>query len=150
MLGDVLVLPYLLRMPARTHQGLELRVVAREQMALLLAAKWHVGTFVRHSAEWHKSLGITFGRGHDAWHCDFAWPAWFKPVKASNSIIIEPLCSSAELREEGANMHHCVGGYDRECLTGRTQIFSVRTVEGERLSTLQLSVQERSRGTFRF
>ena len=47
-------------------------------------------------------------------------------------------------------MHHCVGGYDRECLTGRTQIFSRAHRRGNRLSTLQLSVREGPRGTFRF
>ena len=47
-------------------------------------------------------------------------------------------------------MHHCVGGYDRECLTGRTQVFSVRSAQGDRLSTLQLAVHEARRGTFRF
>ena len=40
--------------------------------------------------------------------------------------------------EEGTFMQHCVGGYDRECMTGRTQIFSLRTARGKRLSTLQL------------
>ena len=39
-------------------------------------------------------------------------------------------------------MHHCVGGYDRECMTGRTQIFSLRTARGKRLSTLQLSARK--------
>lgn len=38
-------------------------------------------------------------------------------------------------------MHHCVGGYDRECVTGWTQIFSLRTARGKRLSTLQLSAR---------
>jgi hypothetical protein len=153
MLADALVLPYVLRTSSwsgQPHLAQELRVAAREQMALLLAAQWHIGSFLRHSAEWHKALGITLGRGHDAWLGDFAWPAWFKRVKASNGIIIEPLCSSAALREEGALMHHCVGGYDRECLAGRTQVFSVRSAQGERLSTLQLNLHKAYGGTFRF
>ena len=47
-------------------------------------------------------------------------------------------------------MHHCVGGYDRECMTGQTQIFSLRTAKGKRLSTLQLSARKMRRGAFYF
>ena len=39
-------------------------------------------------------------------------------------------------------MHHCVGSYDRECMTGWTQIFSLLSASGRRLSTLQLTAQE--------
>ena len=47
-------------------------------------------------------------------------------------------------------MHHCVGGYASECATGRTQIFSLRTARGIRLSTLQLFAREIRPGLFHF
>ena len=48
-------------------------------------------------------------------------------------------------------MHHCVGGYDLDCATQPTQIFSVQTADGERLSTLQLKVRmAKNGGEFHF
>ena len=47
-------------------------------------------------------------------------------------------------------MHHCVGGYDSLCMRGRTQIFSLRTAKGERLSTLELVAREIRPGVFWF
>jgi hypothetical protein len=40
------------------------------------------------------------------------------------------------LYTEGTAMNHCVGSYIGECLAGRNQIWSVRTLSGERRSTL--------------
>jgi len=47
-------------------------------------------------------------------------------------------------------VHHCVGRYDRECMTGWTQVFSLRTARGKRLSTLQLSARKTGSGRFCF
>ena len=93
----------------------------------MLAARWHIGTFLRRSAEWHKLLGIAAGVGGNGSSGDHAWPAWFERFETANGVVIQPLCSSWALQEEGVLMHHCVGGYDRECMSGRTQIFSLRT-----------------------
>jgi hypothetical protein len=155
MLANTLVLPYLLRVnEVRDRAAVEETLVSSAcgQMALLLAARWHIGTFLRQSAAWHRSLGAATNTVEDDWRSNRDWPAWFKPLKASNGVVIRPLCSSAALREEGAMMHHCVGGagYDRECRTGRTQIFSLRTARGRRLSTLQLSASKTRDGEFRF
>jgi hypothetical protein len=153
MLADTLVLPYMLRVnEVRRQAGVEVALVAsvRGQMALMLAARWHIGTFLRHSLEWHRSLGVTEDAGGNNWRDDYDWPAWFKPVKASNGVVIRPLCSAAALREEGALMHHCAGRYGRDCATGWTQIFSLRTPRGRRLSTLQLVAQRTGPERFRF
>jgi hypothetical protein len=86
----------------------------------------------------------------DGWRDNYEWPAWFKPVKTSNGVAIQPLCSVAALREEGALMHHCAGGYGRDCMKGFTQIFSLRTARGKRLSTLQLYAWKIRRSEHRF
>src|SRR5208283_2465206 len=100
--------------------------------------------------EWHKSFDATVDTDADNWRKDYDWPAWFKPIKASNGVVIRPLCSAAALREEGALMHHCVGRYGGECMTGWTQIFSLRTPRGKRLSTLQISARRIGSGRFWF
>ncbi|MGA2259607.1 MAG: PcfJ domain-containing protein [Thermoguttaceae bacterium] len=153
ILADTLVLPYVLRVNEVCNQAEveeTLLSSARGQLALMLAARWHIGVFLRQSLDWHKSFGVTVGTGGDNWRKDYDWPAWFKPFRASNRVVIRPLCSAAALREEGALVHHCVGRYDRECMTGWTQVFSLRTARGKRLSTLQLSARKTGSGRFRF
>ncbi len=153
MLANALVLPYSLRVHEDRDQAdvqETLQSTARRQTALMLAARWHIGTFLRRSAEWHKLLGIAAGVGGNGSSGDHAWPAWFERFETANGVVIQPLCSSWALQEEGVFMHHCVGGYDRECMSGRTQIFSLRTVRGRRLSTLQLFAREIRPGIFHF
>ena len=81
---------------------------------------------------------------------ELTWLPWFKPVRTGD-IRIVPLCSSAAMREEGVVIRHCVGGYDVDCATQPTQIFSVQTLDGKRLSTLQLKATPgENEGEFRF
>jgi hypothetical protein len=149
-MGRSLVLPYLLR--ERDDDGTMhwLFEKARTQMGMLLASRWHVGQFLQRSADWHKALGIVIVEDGRA-HCrDLEWKPWIQSVRVGDLRIV-PLCSSSALQEEGVAMHHCVGGYDVECATQATQIFSIRTVDGQRLSTLQLRVHPvRNEGKFRF
>ena len=153
MLANTLVLPYSLRVHEDGDQADVQQAflpAAHRQMALILAARWHVGTFLRRSAEWHKSLGIAAGNGANDPSSDHAWPAWFEQFTTADGVVVQSLCSLGALCEEGALMHHCVGGYDRACMLGRTQIFLLRTASGTRLSTLQLSAREIRPGIFHF
>jgi hypothetical protein len=93
---------------------------------------------------------MIFDADDDGWRDKYDWTAWFDPVKASNRVVIKPLCSALELQEEGAVMHHCAGRYYLDCMTGTTQIFSLRTEHGKRLSTLQLQALRAGRGKYRF
>jgi|GEM_PF-6144650 len=69
-----------------------------------------------------------------------AWPALFPAWKSEDGRFeILPLTSAANLVEEGLAMEHCVGGYDNQCRTGRTHIFSVR-VAGQREATLEVKL----------
>ena len=51
---------------------------------------------------------------------------------------IVPLTSSWALRQEGRAMRHCVGGYDEMCAQGRTRVFSIRDLMGNRVATMSL------------
>lgn len=53
------------------------------------------------------------------------------------------LTSAFELMEEGKAMHHCVGTYHRQCMSGAFAIFSLRR-NGHRLATLQVNVSDRA------
>ena len=148
--GRNLVLPVLLREGDGSDSDLRLFEKARTQTALLLASRWHVGQFLQRSTQWHKAQGIVIIEHERAGCQELTWLPWFKPVRTGD-IRIVPLCSSAAMREEGVVMRHCVGGYDVDCATQPTQIFSVQTLDGKRLSTLQLKATPgENEGEFRF
>jgi hypothetical protein len=149
-MGRNLVLPVLLRDGDDSQPILRLFEKARTQTALLLASRWHVGQFLDRSTKWHQAQGVVIVQHERAGSQELTWLPWFKPIRLGDLRIV-PLCSSAALREEGLLMHHCAGGYDLQCATLPTQIFSVRTLDTKRLSTLQLNVQPGKKpGDFRF
>ena len=106
MLADTLVLPYALRVHEDRDQAdvqQMLQSAAHRQMALMLAARWHIGTFQRRSAEWHRGLGIAAVIGGNGSSSDHDWPAWFERVKTANGVVVQPLCSSGALRGGGTD-----------------------------------------------
>ncbi len=106
----------------------------------------------RSQAQWHRSLPQV------GWICtgDDDFNYYWEPLLSGLGVerngngvfsytlplgdwIFVELCNSHALREEGEVMEHCVDfGYDTECIAGRSRIFSVRTREGYRVSTLEL------------
>jgi hypothetical protein len=58
-----------------------------------------------------------------------------------DEVLIYPLCTPAELKEEGARMGNCVAGYVEHCMKGTSQIWSVRLRGGSRLSTLETRIR---------
>lgn len=73
------------------------------------------------------------------------WPSLFgsKELNIPENIIgksgykVVARTNSTELRTEGAELNHCVGGYPSYCLTGRSHIISVVNPEGKPISTLE-------------
>jgi hypothetical protein len=54
-----------------------------------------------------------------------------------SGILIKQIVNAFDLVEEGAEMHHCVGTYEDDCLEKRTVIFSVR---GKERYTIEFSL----------
>ncbi len=63
---------------------------------------------------------------------------WRAPLDSysNETRVIVPLLSQADLIEEGRAMQHCVGSYTCDCRLGQLQIWSIRTIDGKRCSTL--------------
>lgn len=68
---------------------------------------------------------------------------WPMPLKSfsTEERTIHGLDTAAHLYMEGRAMSHCVGSYVGACLSGNNQIWSVRTLSGERCSTLSTSFE---------
>lgn len=82
-----------------------------------------------------------------AWHREAAsarrgdyckWTCVFSDVYKASDMAIYPLLDSNALYEEGEALTHCVGDYAWDCFKGQSRIFSVRTLAGVRLATLEL------------
>ena len=69
-----------------------------------------------------------------------AFPILTDTFFAPNGLIVRPLRTFEELKEEGQRMSHCVGGYTSKARDARCHLFSIRTPdETESLSTLELT-----------
>jgi hypothetical protein len=113
--------------------------VSPDFLLAALSEKWSLSNIIAASKSWHKVVG------HSSFKEVFSmWPALCPTLTAPNGVQLVPLTTSAELAEEGRAMHHCVGGYAQQCLSGSSHIFSVRDAKGLRLSTLQFVQRDRS------
>jgi hypothetical protein len=70
------------------------------------------------------------------------WPAPGDGPFSYGEVSIHPLLTPAALREEGARMGNCVAGYVEQCMKGTSQIWSVRLIDGTRLSTLDTRIRK--------
>jgi len=65
------------------------------------------------------------------------------PEHEDSGYRFVPLTSSEALREEGEAMKHCVAQYDVDCESGKSRIFSVRSVRTRRrLATIELHIDD--------
>lgn len=109
-----------------------------------------VASMVRLMQEWHKNLGS--GSGGYTWK-----PSPFAPM-----LLEEPprnesekprrwqmteLTNSAQLRIEGAALHHCVATYSYRCYSGASRIWSLRLWKGDKVRhvlTVEVDLSKRA------
>lgn len=107
--------------PAQPHLAMK----GRNPEALMTQVeKWHAqtakinkkGTFT----QW-KSCGIEGSRFEEGSN------------RNKRVYVVIELLNSSELKEEGREMHHCVGSYSGSCSSGRCAVYSLRQIEGDSL-----------------
>ena len=64
------------------------------------------------------------------------WPSVSAKPCVYDDVVIHPLLTVFDLKEEGGAMSNCVADYAGQCMDGNAQIWSVRSLNGHRLSTL--------------
>jgi hypothetical protein len=102
--------------------------------------------------EWHRGLGRTYMSS------SFSWPSspykpWLieEPMRNEEEIrkrwhMVE-LTNSAQLREEGAALQHCVSTYAHLCYRGNASIWSLRMWRSEKIRpvlTVEIDVRKRA------
>lgn len=82
---------------------------------------------------------------------DFSGATWL-PLFGQKEIDVPPqivgqegwklvsLTSAQELKQEGKDLDHCVGGYTGRCMDGQSHIVSVRNAQGEPVSTMEFQL----------
>jgi hypothetical protein len=93
-----------------------------------------VSTVYRLSDAWHRDVS-QFSRDIETGVVAFPKP-WLEGGSVGH-FKIQPITDVVELREEGAQMKHCVATYASSVVKGFSYIYSVRKNE-ERIATLQL------------
>lgn len=102
--------------------------------------------------EWHRDLGISDSAAAFTWSRSPFKP-WLLEEPQRNEEetpkrwhIVE-LTDSAQLREEGASLHHCVGSYAYRCYRGTSSIWSLRMWQGEKkrsMLTIEIDPKKRA------
>lgn len=95
-----------------------------------------VQSMLRLMRDWHRSLGV--GSGDRAWT-----PSPLRPMlleEPSQDASVPPrrwqmteLTNTAQLRTEGAALHHCVASYADRCCRGMSRIWSLRFRRAEKV-----------------
>jgi hypothetical protein len=104
--------------------------------AILKACLW----WQEHRMELHAHLaGRHPSPFRDAGSSTNQWPPLHKgpPWKTSTDLLIQALCSDAELKREAAVMSHCVDNYAQSCLWTGVHIVSVRGIDGVPIATAE-------------
>lgn len=92
-----------------------------------------IPSLMRLMEAWHRGLG--HGDGGYAWPASRLHPLVLEapstdPTAAPTLWELVELTNSAQLREEGAALQHCVASYGYSCWKGRTRLWSLRRRRG--------------------
>jgi PcfJ-like protein len=110
-----------------------------------------VPSMLRLMKEWHRDLGVSDSTVAFTW-ARSPFKPWLLEEPRRNEQetpkrwhMVE-LIDSAQLREEGTSLHHCVGSYAYRCYRGTSSIWSLRTWQGEKKrSMLTIEVDPKKR-----
>jgi hypothetical protein len=108
-----------------------------------------VQSMLRMMQEWHRSLGT--GNASLSWKRSPFEPLLFEELGRDGSEMprrwqLMELTDSAQLRREGAALHHCVASYADRCHRGVSSIWSLRLWQAEKINhVLTVEVDPRGR-----
>ena len=99
--------------------------------------------------DWHRSLGMAHGGltwGPSPLRPMLVEEPSVDPSKPSSVWDLMELTNGAQLRTEGAALHHCVGSYADRCWRGTSRIWSLRVRRGDKIRhVLTIEVDQRKR-----
>lgn len=118
-------------------------------MTHLYSINLHKGSFnttieqlLKHSINYHERVVdinniLNDSRSKRMNIIDGRWEVVHDGITETNDYSITPIRTSDELRKEGEQLNHCVGSYERYCITGTSFIFSIKNSSGNNSSTVE-------------
>lgn len=111
-----------------------------------------VPSILRLIREWHRGLGSTYTSPSFSWPCSPYRPWLIEEPRRDEEEIpkrwhMVELTNSAQLREEGAALQHCVSTYAHLCYRGSSSIWSLRMWRSEKVRpvlTIEIDIRKRA------
>jgi hypothetical protein len=70
---------------------------------------------------------------------EIQWPAMLPQGSFTHKeLVVTELTSASELEDEGSRLSHCISDYAHDCVVGRSRILSVRNIDGDSLSSVEV------------
>jgi hypothetical protein len=96
-----------------------------------------VPSMLRLMREWHRNLGVSCSAAAFTWARSPFNPWLLEEPRRDDEATpkrwhMVELIDSAQLRDEGVALHHCVGSYVHLCYRGTSSIWSLRMWQGEK------------------
>jgi hypothetical protein len=109
-----------------------------------------LGQLVRRFGDGYRKAVSEFAEQAEIWR-GVRWPAPGDGVREYGEIVIRPLFTPTDLKEEGERMCNCVASYVEHCMKGTSQIWSVCLRDETRghvhLSTLETRIRTHPNGS---
>jgi len=111
-----------------------------------------VRSMLRQMQEWHRSLGGAYTAGTFSWARSPFKPWLIEESKRDEEEVpkrwhMVELTNSAELRQEGVALQHCVSRYAHLCYRGNSSIWSLRLWRSEKsrpVLTVEIDLRKRA------
>ena len=106
-----------------------------DRMLLALGIR-RVGRIAQRWAHAHRRAQAAFDAKHTVMG-GILWPLLAETPVPVGELVAHQLHNAEALTAEAQAMSNCVGSYLHLCMTGQRQIWSLRTIDGENVSTLE-------------
>ena len=106
-----------------------------DRMLLALGIR-RVGRIAQRWAHAHRRAQAAFEAKHTVMG-GILWPLLAETPVPVGELVAHQLHNAEALTAEAQAMSNCVGSYLHLCMTGQRQIWSLRTIDGENVSTLE-------------
>jgi hypothetical protein len=108
--------------------------------------RYSASELIRQAARWKKELRrvISLEIGSAAPEDFRVWPALPGLPYSLGNLTAVPLTNPGELEIEAHRLNHCVNTYVENCMLGTSHLLSIRTREGQSLSTAEIVLHKES------
>ncbi|MBN8475712.1 PcfJ domain-containing protein [Sulfuritalea sp.] len=127
--------------------NLFLKDIAETCLAPEFLERYSASELIRQAARWKKEVrrAIRLEIANTAPEDLRDWPALPGMPYSLGNLTAVSLTNPGELEIETQRLNHCVSSYVKNCMLGASHILSIRTGEGQSLSTAEISLRKNTK-----